>query len=366
MDYILNGIGHGSVANRLIQMGGDINVLRPWTGDDGRSYIAQPVRDPRSGLVVMEDSGQPKMRSVCIGNDRSTLRRDEWKWIDEQIMVAAKEKLRLINDLRGSGLTVNIPGGLATTVIENTRVGDITDATISMDPARKSEGDRPEYDFTLMPFPVIHKDFQFTLRQILVSRRGGTGLDNTMIRLAGQRVAEQAEKLAIGSSGTYSYGGGTIYGLTNFPQRGTQVLTNPTQSGWTRQHTVNEILAMRQTAYDRFKMGPYVLYVSKGWAQYLDLDYNDSKGDNTLRERILAIDGISEIRVLEHLTDYTIILVEMAVDTIRLAIGMDITTLQWETEGGMVLNFKVMAMMVPQIRADINGNNGIIHGATEA
>jgi hypothetical protein len=30
----------------------------------------------------------------------------------------------------------------------------------------------------------------------------------------------------------------------------------------------------------------------------------------------------------------------------------------------MQLNFKVMAIMVPQLRSDFNGNTGIVYGAT--
>jgi hypothetical protein len=37
---------------------------------------------------------------------------------------------------------------------------------------------------------------------------------------------------------------------------------------------------------------------------------------------------------------------------------------QWETVGGMRLNFKVMAIQVPQIREDFNGNCGICHATT--
>jgi hypothetical protein len=47
-----------------------------------------------------------------------------------------------------------------------------------------------------------------------------------------------------------------------------------------------------------------------------------------------------------------------------MVIGMDVTTVQWETHGGMRLNFKVMAIMVPQLRSDFNGNAGIVHGST--
>jgi hypothetical protein len=40
------------------------------------------------------------------------------------------------------------------------------------------------------------------------------------------------------------------------------------------------------------------------------------------------------------------------------------TTVQWEEQGGLLLNFKIMAIMVPQLRADHNGNTGIVHGTS--
>ncbi len=43
---------------------------------------------------------------------------------------------------------------------------------------------------------------------------------------------------------------------------------------------------------------------------------------------------------------------------------MDITTVQWESVGGMRLNFKVMAIQVPQLRADHYGNCGILHAVS--
>jgi hypothetical protein len=41
---------------------------------------------------------------------------------------------------------------------------------------------------------------------------------------------------------------------------------------------------------------------------------------------------------------------------------MDVTTVQWDEKGGMKKNFKIMAIIVPQLRADQNSNTGIVHG----
>ena len=61
---------------------------------------------------------------------------------------------------------------------------------------------------------------------------------------------------------------------------------------------------------------------------------------------------------------FTMLFVQMTPDVARAVNGMDITTVQWEDHGGFRQNFKVMAMLVPQIRADFNGNTGIVHATT--
>lgn len=347
MDFILNGQAQGSVATTLLNNGFDVGALRPWIGADGRHYIA---RNQGGKLIA-----QPTMTA------NATLRKEEWKILDEAIVMAAKERLRVVADLRAAGLTFNIPNGMGKTVLETEAMSDITTATISMDPARQSEGDRPEIDLTNLPLPVIHKDFYFNARQIAASRNIGSGVDTTTAQLAARRVSEEAEKLALGVTGTFAYGGGTIYGLTNFPSRLTQILTHPEISTWTPAQLVREVLAMRQASEDSFHYGPWALYNSPSWDQFLDDDYSAAKGDNTLRQRLLAINGIVGVRTADHLTGYQLVLVQQTSDVIREVIGMDITTVQWESVGGMRLNFKVMAIQVPQLRADFYGNCGILH-----
>jgi hydroxymethylglutaryl-CoA reductase len=58
---------------------------------------------------------------------------------------------------------------------------------------------------------------------------------------------------------------------------------------------------------------------------------------------------------------WTLILVQLTKDVARAVVGQDITTIQWEEKGGLVLKFKVMAIMVPQLRATFAGNCGILH-----
>lgn len=351
MDLIMNGQAQGAVATTLLNNGFDVSALRPWIGKDGRSYIAQ--------------NHNGKMMAVPLLNTTATLRKDEWKLLDDAIVIAAKERLRAVADLRGAGLTFNVPNGMSKTVLQTESVSDITPATISMDPAKQGEGDRLEYDLKNLPLPVIHKDFYFNARQIAVSRNSGTPIDTTMAQLAARRVSEEAEKLVVGIGTQVNYGGGVIYGYTNFPQRITSVdLTRPTTGGWTGATLVHEVLAMRQASIDAFHQGPWVMYVASAWDKYLDEDYSTAKGDKTLRDRIKAIDGITDLRTLAYMSDFDIVLVQQTTDVARLVIGMDITTVQWETLGGLRLNYKVMAIMVPQLRSDFYGRTGIVHSVT--
>jgi hypothetical protein len=55
-------------------------------------------------------------------------------------------------------------------------------------------------------------------------------------------------------------------------------------------------------------------------------------------------------------------MVQMSMDTIQAVTGMDITTVQWQTEGGFEVHFKVLCMLLPRLKCDYYGLSGILHG----
>lgn len=95
----------------------------------------------------------------------------------------------------------------------------------------------------------------------------------------------------------------------------------------------------------------------------MEEDYSTSKGDNTMRQRLESINGIQSVKQADYLSDTTLLLVQMTPDVARMVVGMEITTVQWESHGGMQLNFKVMCILVPQLRSDFNDATGIVHGS---
>jgi uncharacterized linocin/CFP29 family protein len=347
LDFIQNGQGTGSVATRLLANNMDHNCLRPFVAPNGGSYINRLV-----GNTV---------QTVPTNND-AVLRKDEWEELDKQIKKAAKPPMRLVNDIRAAGLTYAIPGGMGKTVLSYEDQSDVSDAILSMDGLNEGDNDRPNYDLKTMPLPIAHKDFSMSARQLAASRQGGSPLDLSMGELAATKVSEQVEKLFIGSGGSFQFGGGNVYGATNFPQRLTKTMTDPT-GAWSPSDTLDEVLDMISSANDDYHYGPFRLYHSPAWTKYMDNDFSTAYPGLTLRQRLSNIEDITGVSRLNFLTGTQMVLVQMTSDVVRGIIGMDIVTVQWESQGGMQINFKIMAIIVPQYRADQNDNTGIVHGS---
>jgi len=332
----------GNMGDRIIAADGDVGVARPFIGENGKTYVTI--------------NGE----AVQAYNTEATLRLDAWKAIDTAIIKIAKERLKLVAELNSRGLTFRVPNGMGTTILQSETVGDINDAVVSMDGLRTAAGDRPIFDSGILPLPLTHYDFHFSARQILSSRNSGSPIDTTMAELAARQVAEKLEKAAIGID-SYAYGSGTVYGLINYPSVLTQTLTTPTGLNGTT--TVTEILEMRTSSQGANHFGPWMIFSSPNWDQFLDNDFSTAKGDGTLRERILKIGGITGIQTLDFMTDYDLVMVQMTSNVIRMVNGLDMTTIQWDTNGGMQKNFKVMTIQVPQLRKDQDDQTGIVYGS---
>lgn len=354
--------GGGDISTILMNNNFDPKCIRPFQASNGMSMITKTVGHDRNGKPVLQN---------VQTNNIATLRKDDWVQIDQMVVSAARPRLRFFNDLRAAGLNMNIPNALGTTVWQYEKQSNISDATVSMDGLNKGASDRPVMDIEQMPLPIIHKDFTFSARQIAVSRKSNLPLDISTCGMASRMVAEKVEKLALGVDPEFKFGGGNVYGVCNYPYRVTKLFTNPwnadrtRNTDWTPGILQKEILEARRALHDRFHYGPFAIYHSPDFDEILDDDYNiTTSGISTaltLRERLLKIDAISSIKTSEFLPSGTMIMLEMDANTIQAITGMDITTVQWQTEGGFEIHFKVICMLLPRIKSDFYGNCGILH-----
>ena len=186
-------------------------------------------------------------------------------------------------------------------------------------------------------------------------------VDTTQAALAARKVAEKAESMLFTGTSTYTFGGGAIYGYMDEPNRNTGSLTaNWDDSAGDGDAILTDVLAMKQAGIDDRCYGPFMLYIPTNFETAIDEDFK-ANSDKSIRQRILEVSGISGVKVADKLTADNVICVQMTMDVIRLVNGLAITTVQWETEGGMRVNFKVMAIQVPQTRHDQDGRCGIMH-----
>lgn len=396
-DYILNGQGHGlgaelSQIGRSGEMRFDPGLMRPFRNENGVPCCT--VNTGRVEPVELIVNGQkrtvnrPVMETYSIREledmgyespvfNATTLRKDEWQHLDSVVLTAARARLRVWTDLLNS----NSYGGfnaMAKTILEHETVSDPGEAVVDMDGLTDGRSDDPLFKLEGLPLPITHSSFWYSKRRLMASRNSGTPLDTRSGEAAGRRVAEMVEKTVLGVQTGITYGTSTrysrtsaVYGYLNFPNRLTKInLTVPTGSN--PEATVSDVLAMRDQLYNANFFGPYMIYHSTDWDQYLDNDYARLGGNNasmTLRERLRSIEGIQDVRRADFLTAanshaFTLLMVQMTSDTARAIDGMGITTVQWESKGGMRLDFKVMAIQVPQLRSDYYDKCGILHART--
>lgn len=313
-------------------------------------------------------AGQRLATAAMAGNfspaalrTNDVLSRREWIDVDSTIVQEAAIRLRGVADLISGGLTYNLTNAMGRTVIEYQQLGDMDPAVVSMDGMSRSEDDAQEVGFAQLPVPITHKDFFINLRKLAASRNSGEGLDLTQSRTAGRLVAEELERTLF--LGGKTFGALPIYGYTTHPSRNTVAFGtngNWVQAAKTGENILADVLSMIALAEGDRMWGPYALYVSRNASTKLENDFK-ANSDDSIRDRLLRVDGIQGIRVVDQLTANNVVLVQLTPDVVQWVMGEQIQTIQWDVQGGMGINFKAMAIQLPMIRSDKSGRSGIVH-----
>ncbi len=368
VDIIQNGQSSGQVASELMSMSrSDIGLMRPWVNP----------KDNKTYLTVFKggDPSKPEnYKSVLASNlgfqTNGTLRRDEWKQLDEAVMRIAEYRLTGYDDLVSRGLVYNLGNGIGSTVLEWHDVGDALTAEVTMDGVTRAQNDRPKFQTNYLPLPLIHVDYEINLRALETSRNMGNGIDVTLAERAARRVAETLENMLF-TDWDYGYGElddrsrNKIYSYVNFPDR--IPVTLATYGSWsdnsatTGADILNSVLAMKQASINNYFYGPWTIYIPTAYETRLDNDYDTTTPGTTIRERIMKVAGIEKIAVIDTLATDNVLMVQMTSDVVRLVRGLGMQNVQWDTEGRWVSKYKVVTLQVPQIRSDQNGKTGIVH-----
>lgn len=403
-DLVLNGQGVGPVGETLNHVRFESGLLRPFLiSRGGRNIPCATInvgRNPNTGAPVYKSYTREALERRGIYSpvfNATSLRKEEWIQLDQVVLRAARYRLRAWADLAAANSYGGF-NGMSKTILEHETMTDPGEAIVDMDGVSDGRSDAPQYQLEGLPLPITHSDFNISSRRLAASRNTGTPIDTTMGEASARRVAESIEKTTIGVSTGLTYGGtltqsggysrnSSVYGYLNFPKRITYTsLHDPSKAGWTASTTLADVLYLRQLLYASKFYGPFVIYHSNDWDTYMDNDYILTGGNvatQTLRNRLKSIEGIQDVRRLDFLfgstpdsskgpggdvdislKPFTLIIVQMTPDVCRAVNGMDVTTVQWEEKGGLRVCFKVMAIQVPQLRADNYGNCGILVATT--
>lgn len=363
VDLISNNQSQGIVANALQKSGSlNINKKRPYLDEDGIPCITV-----FKGGDPSELSNYEAVFAAQVGlqvNADTTLTKEEWLELDSAVEGVSREELTVYDYFVGKGLTKPLKNAFGTTVLQWQTVSDSQSAIMTMDGVARGQGDRVQYADKFLPVPILHADYEINARFLAVSRKDGNGVDTEEAANAARRIMEKKEDLLIGT-GTYTFGGGTMYSLLNFPDRNTVTLTGDWNlSGTTGAEIVDDVRRLKRANKDALRGGPAVLIIPNDYEDKLGQDYSVSGGSlMTIRQRIMLLGGITDILVSERLADNNVLLVELNKRTIEIVTGMSLTNIFWEVEGGMVGKYKLMEITVPRFKSDYNGNSGIAHGA---
>ena len=353
-----NGQAQGDVANALIHNGRlNIGALRPFIGDDNRSYITAykggPITSPTSYIDRMIQTN-------------ATLRRDEWKQLDEALLEVSRQRLGGVDDLISKGLTYNLGNAMGTTVLEWHDVSDAMEAVVTMDGVTRGRNDRVNYQTNYLPIPIIHVDYEINARELAASRSLGNPLDTTHAERAARRINEKLEQMLFTDT-TFTYGTtddrsrNKIYSYVNHPDINAVTLgTHWDASAKTAAGILTDVLNMKEASIAAYHYGPWMLYIPTGYETVLDDDYDTTTPGITIRERIMKIAGITGIKVIDTLEADHVLFVQMTSDVIRLVQGLGLQNVEWDVEGKFITKYKVLCIRVPQIRSDQNGKSGIV------
>lgn len=292
-----------------------------------------------------------------LRNANISLPEDSFKQLDREMNKVAKFELVGLSDLVGAGL-VNPLRDVGVTISQYQNVSDVSGASVNMDMVTMGEKDLVNYELVNVPVPVFHKEFAVNQRQLEASRSVSEGIDLTTLGESTRRVSEKIEDMIFNGVPANEIGD-EIYGYTTKPSRNTYTLP----VSWTDASAdiITDVINMKQEAINANKRGPFVLYVNKGYSSVLEQDYSAEKGTRTFRERILAISDIDQVKETDALGTDEVVLVSMDRSTVDIAIAENLNNFFYQPQPFRTVH-RVQAVMAVRVKADFNGQCGIVHG----
>lgn len=290
--------------------------------------------------------------------------------IDNAVVRVGLSRLTVAADVIAAGLVYPLADPLSITQLEYNKVNKVNSVRRVMNPSARGENVMQDMTQTRTPIYLTLADANMDIRALRMSQRVGLPLDTSLIGAQTRGVNEAIEDAIINGPTTLdgqalTDAGYTAYGLLNEPNVNTKVLTSAAWSTAPVGATVfTELEAMKLQLQGDKKFGPYTLYVGTTVGNALDADYDVTSPSRglTIRERLLKIEGLTAIRTADFMPATKVVLVQMTDDVVDMIVGQYPTVIPWTSLDGFTIHNLIMAIMIPRVRSDYDGNSGIVVG----
>jgi len=373
IDVSADAVVMGNALQEAVAQGIDPQAFLQGVAQNSMRPYVDPAQPDKAYVTVNtgidKDSGKPIYKAVCVGNaDTVTLYRGEWEAIDKRVRRVATQKMQFVAALEAAGLSIPLDG-MGVTRYTWRNVGQFGEARVDMDLTANVNDDSPQGIEESLPIPFISSGWDVSARQLEVSRRGGMPIDTEKAYWASYAVARATENLFLNGNGVFKADNNTIYGIRTTPASMAKTLQKDwTDDTVTGEMIVDEVNGWLQDLRNQFHSGPFNLIYPDRYSYKLNKDYKaEVKG--SILARIKELQGIGSVTPLEILnvdpTDATkymneVFLLEMQQETCAVLNGMNMTNLQWQKKGPLVMGHLVAQIKVPLFRADIEGQTGLL------
>lgn len=328
------------------------------------SWSVSAMRSP--GLRMLEQAQtDPQFRALAPMADKAQV------LLDRAVVNVGLQRLTVARDIMAAGLVYNLSDPLSVTQLEwqsNNKVGA---AQRTMNPNARGENKMPISLPLRLPIYLTTDTFELDIRTLKVSQRIGMPLDTTLAEQCVRAVNEAIEDATINGPTTLDGqplvdAGYSAYGLLTAPNANTQSLTAAAWNGTTPNGATvfSETEAMIAKLQADLKFGPYRMYLPTAVGNVLDGDYNATNNAQglTIRERLLKIPTLQDVVTADMMPATKVVLVQMTSDVVDMVVGQPPTVIPWTSLNGFQIYNLIMAIMIPRVRSDYNGNSGICIG----
>jgi len=332
-----------------------LNHEKMFAGQSLNKYLAL---NSDNEIIARASTMEEVQKSKIFAN--ATVRHEDFLDIQGTLTETRRLDLYGIEDLRSANLTYPVSISDQIVSVENPNV--FNPAQQEMNP-NKFDNDNTAFGQIWTPNPITHKTFSVPWRQQGFTYKGSLGLSESL-RMVFERLDKMLyygnDDIKINFNGTLQ----TIYGYTTHPNRGTETISNWLDPA-KLDGIVNEVIDVIGSMFVNQKVArqnSICIYYPKNFKSIFDKDYKSNYPSDTLRERLMRIPEVRDIKYADQLADSNLVMVEMDARTIQLATASDVIVVPHvNTKPMQGQTTTAYAAMVPVIKVDHYGRTGVMH-----